>query len=237
MLAPVLAALALAVVHLLAGAITRGLGRVRSHWLSFAGGVSVAYVFVRLIPELAAARQEVAREFWVEEAIFAVGLAGLVVFYVLEHVARRSRSDSQRRDGEDCTPPGVFWVHMVSFSIYNGLIGYLLVDRVSEHESIPLYTLALGLHFLVTDDGLRRHHRDRYHDRGRWILAAVILGGAALGHLVPVHDVALHLLAAFLAGGIILNVLKEEVPAERESRIGAFTLGAAAYAALLLVVA
>jgi hypothetical protein len=39
---------------------------------------------------------------------------------------------------------------------------------------------------------------------------------------------------AFLAGGIILNVLKEELPEERESRFSAFTAGTAAYAALLL---
>ena len=32
----------------------------------------------------------------------------------------------------------------------------------------------------------------------------------------------------------MLNVLKEEVPSERQSRFGAFVLGAAGYAALLL---
>lgn len=40
---------------------------------------------------------------------------------------------------------------------------------------------------------------------------------------------------AFLAGEVILNVLKEELPNERKSRFGAFALGTAAYAALLLV--
>ncbi len=41
-------------------------------------------------------------------------------------------------------------------------------------------------------------------------------------------------LIAFLAGGIIRNVLKEEVPEERESRFSAFAVGATAYAAILL---
>lgn len=40
---------------------------------------------------------------------------------------------------------------------------------------------------------------------------------------------------AFLAGGMILNVLKEELPEERESRFTAFLSGAAGYAALLLL--
>ena len=45
---------------------------------------------------------------------------------------------------------------------------------------------------------------------------------------------AIIVLFALLAGGIILNVLKEELPEERKSRFWAFALGAGTYAALLL---
>lgn len=45
---------------------------------------------------------------------------------------------------------------------------------------------------------------------------------------------ALAVLIAFLAGGVVLNVLKEELPEERESRFWAFAIGTALYAALLL---
>ena len=41
-------------------------------------------------------------------------------------------------------------------------------------------------------------------------------------------------LSAFLAGGIVLNVLKEELPEQRESHFWAFALGTGLYAALLL---
>jgi len=40
----------------------------------------------------------------------------------------------------------------------------------------------------------------------------------------------------FLAGGISRNVIKEELPPDRESRFWAFAIGAAGYAALLLFV-
>lgn len=42
-------------------------------------------------------------------------------------------------------------------------------------------------------------------------------------------------LLALLAGGVILNVLKEELPEERKSRFWPFALGAATYAVLLLL--
>jgi hypothetical protein len=45
---------------------------------------------------------------------------------------------------------------------------------------------------------------------------------------------AIALLFAFLAGGVILNVLKEELPEERQSRFWAFALGAGIYTVLLL---
>jgi len=45
--------------------------------------------------------------------------------------------------------------------------------------------------------------------------------------------VATSALVAVLAGGVILNVLKEELPEECRSRFTPFLLGAAAYAGLL----
>jgi len=61
-----------------------------------------------------------------------------------------------------------------------------------------------------------------------------VLAGAALGYATELSGVAVSVLIALLAGGTILNVLKEEVPGERQSRFWAFALGMAAYALLLL---
>ena len=47
----------LAVVHLFAAHLRFLRGVPRSRWLSIAGGVSVAYVFVHLLPELAESRR------------------------------------------------------------------------------------------------------------------------------------------------------------------------------------
>jgi len=66
--------------------------------------------------------------------------------------------------------------------------------------------------------------------------AGAVLVGTAIGYLVVIHEAAIALLLAFLAGGVVLNVIKEELPEERESRFGAFALGAGGYATLLLVV-
>ena len=88
----------------------------------------------------------------------------------------------------------------------------------------------------VNDYGLRADFAERYERHGRWVFVAALFGGFALGATTDVSERTLALLLAFLAGGVVLNVLKEELPEERESRFSAFVLGAAGYAALLLAV-
>jgi hypothetical protein len=92
----------------------------------------------------------------------------------------------------------------------------------------------MGLHFVVNDFGLRENHKHAYQKLGRWILAAAIIFGWAIGLKSELSPAAIALLFAFLAGGIILNVLKEELPEERQSRFWAFALGAGIYTVLLL---
>ncbi len=93
----------------------------------------------------------------------------------------------------------------------------------------------MALHFVVNDQGLREHHGRDYDREGRWILAASPLLGWALGLVASVPALAVASLFAFLAGGVVLNVLKEELPEERESRFWAFALGSGLYAGILLL--
>jgi len=170
---------------------------------------------------------------------------GLLVFYGLDRLAKTSRSRrggapvrpgrDEDRGAEATASPAVFWIHIGSFAVYNVLIGYLLLHREVESVSALLFfAVAMALHFLVSDYGLNEDHRHVYRRTGRWILVAAVAVGFAVGLALKVSEAAVAVLIAFLAGGVILNVLKEEVPSERQSRFWAFSLGLASYAALLL---
>ena len=71
------------------------------------------------------------------------------------------------------------------------------------------------------------HHQDQYRHLGRWILSSAILVGCVGGLSTTIHEAVTASVTAFLAGGILLNTFKEELPEERESRFWAFALGAA----------
>ena len=247
--APLGAAL-LALDHVVTPALRFLDGSPRSAWLSGAGGVSVAYVFVHFLPELAVGEREVGRVAgggvaFAERHVYLIALAGLLAFYGLDRLAKTSRS--RRRGapvGDGCgaeaaaeagTGQWVFRIHMGSFAVYNALVGYLLLHReVMAPAALAFFVVAMALHFVVTDYGLNEDHKAAYRRVGRWVLVAAVLAGWALGAATEVSGAAIAALTAFLGGGVVLNVLKEEVPSERQSRFWAFALGAGAYAALLL---
>ena len=239
----------LAMVHVVTPNLRFLHGTPRSAWLSVAGGVSVAYVFVHLLPELAAGQEAIARvtgDFaFAERHVYLIALAGLTVFYGLDRLAKVSRSHrsgkairtgraASSQEAAD-TSPRVFWIHMASFAAYNALVGYLLLHReVMTLASLAFFAVAMALHFVVTDYGLNEDHKAPYRSLGRWVLIAAVVGGWIVGTATEISDAAIAALTGFLGGGVVLNVLKEEVPSERQSRFWAFAGGAVGYAILLL---
>jgi len=239
---PAVLAVLFAAIHILGPRMKFLTITPRSIWLSIAGGVSVAYVFVHLLPELAdyqetfvaAARR---RDFLsgLEAHSYLIALVGLATFYGLDRLARQSARQAHAGHDERRTSASVFWIHLTSFAVYNFLVGYLLMHREeADLRGLLIYAVAMALHFVVNDQGLREQHGAVYDRAGRWPLAAAPLAGFLLGMSTTVSPVLLSALFAFLGGGVVLNVLKEELPEDRESKFWAFALGSDGYAALLL---
>ncbi|MEM6255113.1 MAG: hypothetical protein AAF821_19535 [Cyanobacteria bacterium P01_D01_bin.156] len=235
-------AICLALVHIFVSR-TQWLANIPQRWwMSVAGGISIAYIFLDILPELSHAQDEILHSEsviigYLEHHVYLLALLGLAIFYGLEKLALRSRSHHHENYGEDCTHPGVFWIHIISFGIYNGILGYLL--RESENHGLVaclILFFALALHFLVNDVGLRGHHRHMYDRIGRWLLAGAIVLGWVLGEQFHLDGAAIAAIWALVAGGIILNVLKEELPEEQESHFGMFCTGAGLYALILLAI-
>lgn len=213
---------------------------LRRKFLSIAGGVAVSYAFMHILPELS--KNQITIEGLIENSffrlieshIYIVSLLGLVVFYGLEKMSKLSK---QKNVENSKVSKGVFWVHVMFFFIYNVVTGYLLVKSLNEtFVSLLLFGIAIGLHFFVVDYGLRDHHHEIYDRYGRWILSLGSLLGFILAYFTKINELIISLLFAFLAGGIILNILKEELPEERKSSFTAFFLGALIYSLLLIFI-
>lgn len=80
-----------------------------------------------------------------------------------------------RREGVDAPTDGrakttsLFWVHLGSFVVDNGLIGYLLFHpETPDVGNSLLSSVATAFHLLVNDVGLHDHLDEAYHRTGRW---------------------------------------------------------------------
>lgn len=118
----------------------------------------------------------------------------------------------------------------------NVIFSYLLQD-LGEHSVFRciLFFVAIALHFFIIDNGLRQHHPLAYDRQGRWLLTTAIVVGAIASWTTHVDEAAIAIIWSFLAGSLILNILKRELPDERKSCFGSFVGGTALYTGLLLL--
>jgi hypothetical protein len=228
-------------------------------FVSFAAGMSVAYVFIDLLPELAEAAGEMS-----EYAVMAAALTGFVVFYGLERLVRWAGREPVAEQGSDGRVSAardanggpaarsqhtraeeqseqqertVYSIKVSGLAAYAGLVVYLMTTAFREpsDEALALYTVAMIFHFIAMRHSLRYEHPRAYDAHGRFVMAGACLASWAIGWFLDVPPAVESLLLGFLGGMLIMNTTVMELPTEKEGRFSMFALGSIVYAGLLLV--
>ncbi|MEJ2007539.1 MAG: hypothetical protein P8Z30_05170 [Acidobacteriota bacterium] len=235
------AVLALALGYVLGGWLRVEHVRHRRRWLSLGAGVSVAYVFIQLLPELREAHGKFLTATahrnlpFPEHRVMGAALAGFVLYYGLENLVDWSRR-SMREKGLTQHSKQVVWLHVGGFAAYSLLVSYLLVDWQDRGTgAVALYGTAMFLHFLGIDHSLRREHGSAYDNEGRWALAGSVLLGWVMGSVEMLSVEVLATLQGLISGGVIINSMVMELPKEKEGRFAPFCLGAFVYSILLIL--
>ena len=231
------AALMFAVTFLLGGRVhpLRALVRDRRSMISFGAGMSAAYVFVHVMPELHGVRSAFSASIslplrYEGMSIYFLALIGFLVFYGLDHLSTRLRESGEEGQGGPA-----FKIHVGGFAIYVLLMAYLLVHNLEETRvSTALYGVAITFHFLSVDHALRDEHGAAYDRVGRFVLAGMAVLGWGVGLLFPLPDYVLALLVAFISGAVIMNSAIMELPSEKDGRFVPFMSGGILYGLILL---
>ena len=243
-LAALLATVVLAGVHVGAGSHRMTDRRWHPSALSAGAGVSVAYVFLELMPALAEHQATVERTGLLggmERHVYVLALVGLTVAFGVEASSRRSRRERTASEGVAQASTRTFALSMAAFVVFNLAVGYALGSPGDETvQPLWIFVVAMGLHFVASDHSLTENHRDRFRSVGRWLLPAALLVGWGLS-VSPAPEVppeALALVLAYIAGMAVMNILHHELPdTDRRTDVVAFVVGAATYGVLVVAVA
>ena len=205
--------------------------------LSAAAGVSVAYVFLRALPEMSEAQDVFTRVTvgrglpFPEHRVYTAALMGFLIFYGLENMVSPSAA---RGRGQEPAAGLTYRLRLGGFAAYGALVGYLMVHQ----RTLPtvLYLIAMALHFLAVNHSLEREYGSTYDHSGRWLLAAAVLAGGGAGIFTSMSEEMLATLLGFNSGGVVINSMVMELPTEKEGRFWWFCLGAIGYSLLLLLI-
>ena len=233
----ILCVTAIASAHWLASKVAKQPDREQVRWCSFGGGAGIAYVFVHLLPELASHGEALSKAPGMEtfaptpitEALlFLIALAGIMVTYSIDVLASHERQ-AGRIAGS---------LHTLHFAAISYLYAYSLPSLISTGLAYGiLFTIAISAHVLLADRTMAaRRHSAIFRTRLPWVgTAALILGllHAALFH--PLEDLHLAIATAYLGGGLLMAVFREELPAVNRTRLGWFVAGSVLMTSLLLL--
>lgn len=230
-------------VHIFTDAIKFLHEKLTNRLMSLVSGGSIAYVFLHLVPELTH-YQEVAEkahlDTWLENIHYVTymsALLGIAFFYGINQLSEKS--ERENREEENLTRPSkwIFILEIGAFAFYNGLIGYLLQELSGESiGAYIVYFIVFSFHFIANNRILHLTHEDLYTRAGRWILAGAVLTGWILHETTHASELTLAFLSSFLTGGVVLNILNDELPDEKKSSFPAFLIGMAFIAVLLQII-
>lgn len=224
--------------HYLSPWFARQLPRNGRGFASFAGGTAVAYVFLHMLPDLVEYNEPIGKFLiriqWLtpftELMIYIVGLLGFLIYYGLELVAERYAHAEKKHKL-------VYSLHLTMFGLYNFLITYTMSLRaLTSITATALFTFAMALHFVLTDQKFSRLYRSKFNHAGHFFLiCALILGWVCSVVFDPVNVVSVAFMLAFLSGSVLLNVFREELPDAGLANYCWFTIGSLVVSLALLL--
>jgi hypothetical protein len=191
-----------------------GLRKHPERQAAFGGGLSVAYVFLHLIPSLDASHEVVGPR------IYFVALLGFVIFYGLDAFFQPPRH----------AHPTKYHAYLWMFFLYDGLLVFTLGLELPPTPILTaVFAVSLALDVLNTDLELQEGYGARFVKSGRWILLVGVAGGYALSLVRHPHPLVVDILTAALAGVMIFHTSNGVFPVSKTKKFPAFLAGVLAF--------
>jgi hypothetical protein len=205
-------------------------------WLSTAAGTALAYVFTYLLPKLALTQDTIDAfagplSGFLRQQAYLLALIGLVTFFAID---RATEHDAPTASRLRLTRSLV--LHLLGYSVYSMQLGYLLAELgPSNVAPYAVATVILSLHLMGIDHHIAHRDPIGFTRVLRWAFAASCVAGWAVGAFTHTLDSAVTLSSTFVAGGIIITAIREEL-ADRHSTLWPFFVAVLVAATAIILV-
>jgi hypothetical protein len=226
----------LCIAHYLSPQLKRITWITQGQLISFAAGVTAAYVFLHMLPELVESRDNLRNILnghgWDQQMIdlfvYFLALMGFEVYYLLSYMGDRAK---WREDGSVNT---LFKYAIGFYFIYNFLITYTLLLRIETGVVYAiLFSLAIGLHFILTDRQMRRTYPHLFTLQFRIILLIALVVGFLASLFFPMSAFITSLFIAFLSGAILCVSFTEQSAITKQTSLPSFVVGSLVMSVIL----
>ncbi len=213
-------------IHFLGGGIRPRGTRARCRVISFAAGMSIAYLFLDLLPETYEAATHLRQ--WV----FAFLLMGFTLIHLSEKWLYRHH-EGVTLDKE------LVAVHSIFFFIYNFIVGVALLEKVRmDTLGGTLFLIPIALHAMLSTASMSNIHRGAVESTAaKVLLSGSTLYGVLFGLLVKIPRMVDNILTSLVAGVLLYIIVREFIPEREKGEPAFFVVGLAIYVivAVLLV--
>jgi hypothetical protein len=235
------ASLLLAAVPALTGRV-KFAERVGNPFLDLLAGISVAYVFVDVLPHLAAKQDKIdlsALDAFVPGGfvIYLIALAGFCFYLTAELVLTESRGNPRQAYLEVLGEPWPAWILASSIWIYSVFVGYMFTEQTGGgYEPLFIIACAMAAHFIGLHHVFCSRNPTMYATKFRIAYCGGPLLGCVLGLVTEPPYTVLACGFAWMAGGLVSSAMSQELPRVKNRRqLFFFCLGAALFALLILL--
>lgn len=194
--------------------------------ISFAAGVSIAYLFLDLLPHTYKAAVHL------KNFVFVFLLLGFVIIHVSEKfIYQHAERDRRARELKE--------IHSIVFFLYHFLVGLVLQDRIQDNLlEGTLFLVPITLHAGLSTASLAQIHGDIRESLAvkTWLSLSTCLG-VIFSRLVSIPSMIDNISVSLISGVLLYVFVKEFLPEKEKGQPLFFLLGLLLFTAFYISLA
>jgi len=188
--------------------------------ISFSAGVAVAYIILRLFPEIASHALIEGRKIFLFVLLGFVGL-NLIEQYVYKNVRRLEKAYHKS-------------IHITYFFVYNFIIGAILVTFVARGLTQTLLFFVPFLLYIIAEILPQEFEFKSMTSKILFSMAPVF--GAVIGiYLIDFINSIFGVMIAFITGTLLYIVIRESLPSDEAEKPLFFIIGVLFYTVIIFM--